>query len=58
MPECTKCGTELEFDKTVYYWGDEEEIEILNSGHCPKCGKKFKWKDVYKYLYFKDLEEE
>ena len=57
MPECTNCGTELEFDETVDSWADEEIVEMKNHGHCPKCGTLYKWKDLYKYLDFQDLEE-
>lgn len=57
MLECLNCKTELEFDDTVDTWADEEIVEMKNIGHCPKCKKKYKWTDYYKFAYHKDLEE-
>lgn len=57
MPKCLKCETELEFDDTVDTWVDEEIVEMKNIGHCPECGKKYKWRDFYRYTEFQDLEE-
>ena len=57
MPECLECKIELEFDDTVDTWADESIVEMKNIGHCPKCGKKYKWRDIYEYSHFKDLEE-
>jgi hypothetical protein len=30
---------------------------MKNHGHCTKCGKLYKWKDIYNYIIFQDLEE-
>lgn len=57
MPECLECKTELEFDDTVDTWADEEAVVMKNHGHCPQCGKTYKWKDIYRYTEFEELEE-
>lgn len=57
MPNCLECKTELEFDDTIDMWADEEAVEMKNCGHCPKCGKLYKWKGIYNYVNFQDLEE-
>jgi hypothetical protein len=59
MPECLECKIELECDDTVDMCVGEEFVEMKNIGHCPKCGKKYRWKkDMYTYSPFKNLEEE
>ena len=57
MPECLKCKVELEFDDTVDTWANADYVEMKNIGHCPKCGKLYKWKDIYHFTEFEDLEE-
>ena len=57
MPECTKCGTELEYDATYDQESDSEEVILYEVGHCPKCGKKYKWRDEYHFSHFTNLEE-
>jgi predicted RNA-binding Zn-ribbon protein involved in translation (DUF1610 family) len=57
MPECTVCGTELEFDNTCDQYSDADIVIFYEEGHCPKCGKKFKWRDEYHFETFTDLEE-
>jgi hypothetical protein len=57
MLECLECKTELEFDITVDTWADEEIVEMKNIGHCPKCEKKYKWIDIYRYTESQDLKE-
>lgn len=57
MLECIKCGTELKFDETVEIQVDASEAVLKELGHCPKCGKKYKWLDVYVYSDFINLEE-
>ena len=58
MPMCGICNTDLWFDDTVDQWSDEDVVEMKNIGHCPKCGKKYRWRDIYKYSHYEDLEEE
>lgn len=57
MPECKYCNVELEFDDTIDEYADDTIVKMKELGHCPKCGKDYKWFDVYKYSYFEDLEE-
>ena len=57
MPECTKCGTDLEFDDTIDTYADSVIVIFYEVGHCSKCGKKYKWRDVYNFSHFEDLEE-
>ena len=56
MPKC-ECGEELEFDRDDFFDGDSDIILMLVYGHCPKCGKEYKWKDEYILADFSDLEE-
>lgn len=58
MADCLNCGTELDFDNTVVQYTEENEIVLCETGHCPNCGKKFKWKDNYKFVNHSDLEED
>ena len=57
MPECKYCNVELEFDDTVDQYSDADIVIFYEVGHCPKCGKDYKWKDKYKFSDFEDLEE-
>ena len=57
MPQCPECEVELDFDDTIDEWCNGDVIELKKVGHCPNCGKEYKWKDVYSWYYFEDLEE-
>ena len=57
MPECKYCNIELEYDTTNYQEGDADEIICYERGHCPKCNKKYRWIDIYKFSHYDDLEE-
>lgn len=57
MPKCT-CGEELEFDANTDFWCDGDEMTMVCYGHCPKCGKKYKWNDYYLLSNWDNLEEE
>ena len=56
MPECT-CGEELEFGNDEFFDGDNDVIVYQVYGYCPKCEKRYKWKDEYILTDFRDLEE-
>ena len=58
MPECLRCKVILEFDDLIAYWSEEESVVMHVTGHCPKCKKKYKWKDNYIYTHSEDVEEE
>lgn len=57
MPECLECKVEIEFDDTVDIYSDSDIVVFYEVGYCPKCGKIYKWRDVYKFSHFEDLEE-
>ena len=56
-PKC-KCGEELEFDFDTGFWCDGDVATMVSHGHCPKCGKKYKWLDYYVLSHWNNLEEE
>jgi hypothetical protein len=56
MSKC-ECGEELEFDEDVDVRIDGDIAALVSVVHCPKCNKKYKWKDVYILTDFNDLEE-
>jgi len=56
MPKC-ECGEELEFDTDTDLWFGGDEITMTSHGHCPKCGKKYKWRDCYTLSHWDDLEK-
>ena len=53
---CPVCNVELEtdevYDGAIYISQREEEW----LGHCPQCGKKYHWTEVYIYKETKDFE--
>lgn len=60
MPKCT-CGEELEFDTTdtdTDLWADGDVVIMVSYGHCPKCGKKYRWLDHYTLSHWDELKEE
>lgn len=54
--ECT-CGGTIEpwemLDSDII--GNEEWIEV--QGECERCGKRYKWDEVYVFDRFENLEE-
>ena len=56
MPKCT-CGEEIEFERDEFFDGDSDIILQRAYGYCPKCGKKYRWNDVYILKDFSDLKE-
>lgn len=57
MPKC-ECGEELEFDYDTGVWCDGDVATMASYGHCPKCGKKYRWLDHYTLSHWSELEEE
>lgn len=43
-------STDIEYDsgKNISYW----------VGHCPECGKNFRWKEIYLFDHIEDLVED
>ena len=56
MPKCT-CGEELEFDMDDGLECDGDVASMLSFGHCPKCGKEYKWYDYYTLSHYMGLKE-
>ncbi len=58
MPECLKCGCELELDDCVdtEFYGNTAITH--NLGSCPNCGTLYQWEKVYKFEKFQDLRIE
>lgn len=53
---CPVCNIELETDEVFdgYIGINQREEEWF--GHCPQCGKKYHWTEVYVYKETKDFE--
>lgn len=57
---CPHCDCDLFVDD--YYDNDNEsyrggEAIACWTGHCPECGKNFKWKEVYLFDRIEELVE-
>lgn len=57
-PNCPYCKVELDFDDHYDMYDDGDTIICRAIGHCAKCGKHFKWEDLYTFCGFQDLEED
>ena len=57
-PNCPHCNIELDFDDHYDMYDDGDAIIVKAIGHCDKCGKHFKWEDVYTLCAFQGLEED
>ena len=57
MAKCLSCGNELVFDETYDEYVDSTEVILYEEGHCPECGKQYKWKDVYNFSEEDELRE-
>lgn len=55
-PKC-ECGKELVFETDDFFGGDDDIVLYQSYGHCPKCKKRYRWKNVYALTDFSDLEE-
>lgn len=51
-PNCPYCKVELDFDDHYDMYDDGDTIICRAIGHCPKCGKHFKWEDLYTFCGF------
>ena len=55
--KCPDCGFYPDYDDKI---DDEFDGSFYNSfweGHCPECGKKFRWKEIYIFNGIEDFEE-
>lgn len=59
MPEmkCPVCGLVLEVDEIYDGNFDTEKREENWYGHCPKCGKEYRWTHIFIYEDTVDFEE-
>ena len=35
---------------------EDGKVKDVNLGHCPECGKTYRWKEVYAVTSIEDLE--
>ena len=56
MPECLKCGCELEFDGYYYTEFDGDTILAHVLGYCPKCGAYHTWEEVFNFEKFQNVK--
>ena len=47
MAYCKECGVKLVYDDTSPLRIEDGEVKDVNIGHCPECGKTYRWKEVY-----------
>lgn len=50
IPRCPNCDEELEY--TDFYFGevDGDCAYFDANGYCPKCGRKYKWEEVFEIV--------
>lgn len=57
-PICPHCVTEITYDDMTDDYFDSSTYEVNWRGICPTCGRRFTWKEVYRYSYIDEFEEE
>lgn len=55
--KCFDCDCYLDYDEMVDEVFDGCFSTSTWIGSCPECGKKYKWKEHYKFNCFDELEE-
>lgn len=56
--KCPDCDFYLDYDDKLDDGFDGSFYSSLCEGHCPECGKKFRWKEIYKFDRIEEFEEE
>ena len=56
MAYCAECGVKLVYDDTSPLRIEDGEVKDVNLGHCPECGKTYRWKEVYAVDRVEDIE--
>ena len=56
MAYCAECGVKLVYDDTSPLRIEDGEVKDVNLGHCPKCGKTYRWKEIYAVDRVEDME--
>ena len=54
---CPHCNCDLFIDDCIDHGYDNRKIISHWVGHCPKCGKDFTWKEVYRFDRVEELVE-
>lgn len=58
MPECTKCGIDLEcYDTVEDVEVDCLEVIVHKTCTCPICNKYFKWEEIYNFSKYRNFRE-
>lgn len=57
-PICPHCLIDIEYDDLIdnSYGGSRQDSKW--TGHCPFCGRKFVWNEVYLFDRIEEFEEE
>ena len=57
-PICPHCLADIEYDDMIDNNYDGSHHDSKWVGHCPICGKKFVWHEIYLFDRIEDFEEE
>ena len=57
-PICSHCLVEIVYDEMTDESFDISTYEASWRGICPICGRRFIWKEVYRYSHLEYFEEE
>lgn len=57
-PICPHCVTEITYDDMTDESFDTSTYEVNWRGTCPNCGRRFTWKEIYRYSHLDYFEEE
>lgn len=57
-PICPHCLVEITYDDMSDDFFDTSTYEVNWRGICPICGRRFIWKEVYRYSHLSYFEEE
>ena len=49
LPICPACEGDLEYADFVLDDCDGDVVWFESRGHCPKCGKEYRWYDKYNF---------
>ena len=55
---CPYCIKPLEWDSVDDYDIGIDYADVKESGHCPKCNKRFHWYSHFTFCRYEDLTEE
>lgn len=49
LPICPACEEDLEYTDFVLDDYNGDEVWFESHGHCPKCGREYRWYDKYNF---------